>query len=117
MSKISVIRGDDKTMTINVKNSDGSPFNLTNCLILFTVKKRDYLTDEDDTRALIKKTCTITDASGGVASLSLTSIDTDNDTDDYFYDFQIKNSSGKVVSSQKDSFEIIQNVSKRIISA
>lgn len=117
MAKITTIRGDDKAMTIYVKNKDGSPYDLTECLVLFTVKKRDYLTDENDDRATIKKTCSIVDKLGGEAGLELTTIDTDHEPDDYFYDFKIKNKAGKVVSSQKDSFEIIQDVSKRIISA
>lgn len=115
MAKISIIRQDDIERTIYVKNKDGSPYNLTDCSIFFTVKKDSDLTDTNDDDAVIKKSVAIINAVNGEAKLSLTTIDTDIDADNYYYDFQIVDSQGKITSCMKDNFEVVQDVSKRII--
>jgi len=116
MAKISIIRQDDIERTIYVKSKDGNAYDLTDCKIFFTVKTNSNLTDTDDDDAIIKKSVAITDAVNGVAKLSLTTIDTDIKADEYFYDFQIVDAQGKITSCIKDNFEVIQDVSKRIIS-
>jgi len=116
MAKLQVIRQDDLRRTVYVKNKDGSPYDLTNCQIFFTVKTYDHLKDTDDNSVIIKKSVAIVDASGGEALLTLTSVETDIDENDYYYDFQIIDAQGRVTSCVKDNFEVNQDVTKRTIS-
>ena len=70
---IKQIQGDTRVFTVTVTDNDGSAYDLTDYTIRFTVKSDK---DTVDGSADISTTGTITDATGGVFTVSLTNDDT-----------------------------------------
>ena len=112
MSKIEVIRGDDVTLTVTFQDENGTAINLTGSTLYFTVK--GDLTATDDTGALISKdVVSHTTPLSGISSVALSNTDTNITAGDYYYDFQLKNSSNKITSTSKGVFSVINDVTKR----
>lgn len=112
MSKIEVIRGDDVTLNATFQDENGQAINLTGCTVFFTVK--DNYTSTDDTAALISKTVTAhTFPLLGQTSIDLTNTDTNLPEADYYYDFQLKDVSNKITSTQRGLLAITWDVTRR----
>lgn len=112
MSKIEVIRGDDVTLNATFQDENGQAINLTGCTVFFTVK--DNYTSTDDSAALISKTVTShTFPLLGQTSISLTSTDTNLAEADYYYDFQLKDASNKITSTQRGLLAVTWDVTRR----
>ena len=84
---ITITRGDTTTLKVVVYNN-GSVFNLTGYTPVLTVK-----TSKDSTTNVIQVTGSVTDATNGVVTFSLSSSDTSVDCSTYYYDVQVSNSS------------------------
>lgn len=111
------IRGDSRIIQINVFQSDGkTPFNLTGCTVFFTVNANsDNTTDVDTSAVIALKTSTFSSPTSGIANLSLTNVITQDITPDvYFYDIQLKDSSGNITSLAQNTFQIIPDVTRSI---
>lgn len=110
-SKITIIRGDDVTRQMTFTNADGTPFDLTNYTILFTVKKRVRDTDADALIAI--EWNTHTNPTQGETTFSLTHNQTDITAGLYTYDFQLRLNS-VVTSTRSGCFEVLQDITQRI---
>ena len=71
--EITIDQGADATIELHLVEQDGSVKNLTNHTVTAKLKK-NYTSDSADTTDF---TCTVSDATGGVATMSLTNIQTD----------------------------------------
>lgn len=113
-STIIVNRGDDTGLTLTFKDENGVAVDLTGSTLFFTVKNGDYADEADDTDAEIaKEVTTHDDPTNGITSVSLTNSDTDLEAGDYVYDFQLKDSSNKIMSTQAGIFRVRADVTKR----
>ncbi len=84
---ITIDQGADVAIELHLTNKDGSPKDLANHTVE-AVMKRTYNSDSDDTHEF---NCIIaTPASDGIATLSLTNIQTDNlKSGQYVYDVEL----------------------------
>jgi len=113
MSKITVIRGDDVTLNATFKDENGTAINITGYTVFFTVKSD--LTATTDTGALISKTVTgHSSPTTGQTTVSLTSTDTNLAEGNYYYDFQTKDGSNKISSTDRGTFVVKTDVTRRI---
>jgi len=113
-STIKVIRGDDHTISINLKDWDGVAVDLTGATVYFTVRKESTVWDATDDTALIEIDQTShVDASAWLTNIVLTNTDTDIAVLDYCYDLQIKFTNWIINSIESGIFSIIQDVTKR----
>lgn len=93
-------RGDDEEYAITVTGTDGGPFDLTNCAVQFTAKRR--LRDPDEDAVIIKDLddgIEVTNASGGLATLRLASADTVGlpaQRTSLYYDIQVTDEDGLI---------------------
>lgn len=110
---LSVYRRDDKTFTFYFYDENGSAIDLTDCTLFVTVKQN---IDDTDANAKISGTLTVTaPATAGIATWTLTPSDTQYLAGQYFWDIQLKNSIGKITTVIKDVFEVIPDVTIRIV--
>lgn len=110
MNKLKLIRGDDTTITVALKQN-GIALDITDYTIFFTLKKNLNDSDED---SVIQKT--ITDhvsPEEGQTSIILTSNDTNIKPGGYFWDLQMKDPNGLISSTQYGTAEILQDVTRR----
>jgi len=112
MSKIEVIRGDDITINATFKDDNGDAINITGYTVFFTVK--DNYTSTTDSAALISKTVTShTFPLLGQTSIDITNTETNLAEADYYYDFQLKDTSSKIASTQRGIFAVSWDVTRR----
>ena len=112
MADITVYKGDSKTLTITVKDSDGDAQNLTGYTVYLTVKKKD---SDADSTALINKAFTNLSQSlyPGQAQLTLSTTDTNITARQYVFDIELNNSGSPSLIRKtlvKGTFEVIQDV-------
>ncbi len=103
-------RGDTKQVTITIKKADGTAFDLTGATITFTMKKDE--TDPDASAVIQKNAVLQVPSTDGIAILTLTSADTAKDTGEYYYDFQLVDSTGRVATLLKETVEILQDITE-----
>lgn len=109
---LEIIRGDTRAIDVTVKDSSGSPINITGGSVFFTVNASE--SPADDTDAEISKDVTShTDAANGESRINLTSTDTDIDPGEYFYDIQFVDSADNVSSNEKGSFVVKSDITRR----
>jgi len=102
MSEINLVakRGDDEEYAITVTGSAGEPFDLTDCELQFTAKRR--LTDPDEEAVIVKTSgdgIEVTNPTGGLATMTLTSADTAGlpaHRTGLYYDIQVTDSDGLI---------------------
>lgn len=115
MTKIKdYIRGDSRAISLTVRDAEGDAFNLTGCTVFFTVNATEA--PDDDTAAIIEKEVTVhTNPTAGLTTISITNADTQDLTPgSYWYDIQLKDTSGNITSLKKDRFIIISDITRRI---
>lgn len=95
MATIKWVQNDTApSISISVKNSDGTAYNLTGC----TVRLRIRDTDTDtETNSNSNNTCTITSATGGTVTYAPNSTDLP-DVKNYAADLEITTASSKVTT-------------------
>jgi hypothetical protein len=85
MTQLSMTRGDTLIFDVAVVDINGAPVSLTGKMLIFTVKAR--LSDADNAAIAQKKSpasgITITNAAGGLATVTLAPSDTRNLTDQW----------------------------------
>lgn len=117
MTKIkNYIRGDSRNIAIQVYQSDGvTPLSLVGATVFFTVNASNSPTD--DSGAVISKTVTShTNPALGQTTVSLLNTDTQNITPGtYYYDVQVKDVAGNILSQQQDQFLVIADITRRIV--
>ena len=102
---ITITRNTTEPLTLNF-TSNGIAVNLTGSTVYFTVKS-DFR--NVDSEALISKTITSHSMpTAGITSLTLSTLDTDIDIGNYFYQIAIKNSLSEISRSYTGNF-IVQN--------
>jgi hypothetical protein len=114
-NNITVVRGDDHTLTFTLKDENAAVVDLTGATVFFTVKKATIVeSSTDDTNASISKTLAASDPTNGIALVYLTNSDTNLDpTVSYLYDFQVKFSDGKIRSVVSGAFIVTADVTRR----
>lgn len=110
--KIDIIRGDYRNIEVTFRKSDGSAYDLTGGTVFFTVNSSQD--PSDDTGAEIQKDVSShSNPTEGKTTISLTSSDTEIDPGTYYYDIQLKDSAGNIVSAEKAKFEITSDITRR----
>lgn len=118
MSDLVAVRGDNETYDLTVVLPSGSPVNLTDATLWFTVKKNKY---EADSAALISKTSALNggitianqNTDPGEAAIALVPTDTNKLVPgDYYFDVQMKSSTGTVTTLADGIIEITADVTR-----
>lgn len=111
------IRGDARTLQIPVTQSDGvTPFNLAGCEVFFTLNSSEQPSDDgtDSTAVIKKSTSSFSGASNNIAQIALQNSDTQPLTEGvYWYDIQLKDSSGNIYSLGRNTFQVIDDITTR----
>jgi len=127
----SYIRGDSRLLLIPVYEADGTtPFNLTSCTVYFTLNASNPAPDDGtDATAVIKKsvstgfvtvytspTVNLPQASVPyIAQIQLLNADTQPLIDEtYYYDIQLKDSSGSITSLGTNVWGVIDDTTTRV---
>ena len=113
---VKVIKGDDVDLTTIFNDQDGNPINITWYTVFLTVKlKSDInINDDTDTDAKIKKNVTAhTSPLTGTTVIALSNTETDINVGMYTADLQLKDTGGKISSTQQFEFEILPEVTQR----
>ena len=112
---IKVIRGDDETIQLTFKDSDGVAINITGYTIFFTVKLECEIdvSDSVDATAVIKKEITShSDPTHGITQLVLNEADTNLAPGIYYWDLQLVKD-GVVSSTQRGELELTTDITRR----
>jgi len=115
MSKVNLseYRGDDIDYSFEFIDGDGNPVDITGWALFFTLKNN---IDDDDNTAVLKVDVTgHTDPVNGKTKITLPKEDTDGLAGDYVYDFQYKDSSGKVKTIMSGEIEFLKDVTIRTV--
>lgn len=111
MANIRIKRGDNRILTINTVDCEGTLVDASGWTIYFTVRlaipATSVVTDND---AIISKT--ITGLSTGVHTMELTKTDTNIDPKKYVFDFQINKADGSPYSSETGIFIIQADITR-----
>jgi len=112
MAKLTIIRGDTRTITATFVDSSGTAIDLTGGTVFFTANADSSPTD--DTSAAIEKDVTSFDAPAtGVQDITLSASDTNVTPGTYYYDLQFVSSGGVVTSQPQDKLIIKADISRR----
>ena len=108
---LSVVRGDDKTYEVTVKDRNGVVVNITSYTASFTVRVQPL-----DTAAIFTKTLAsgiaLTAPTTGVLQVTLTAADTTQDLGKYHYDLQVVDTGGNILTVLRGNFKICFDVSR-----
>ena len=112
MASISRYRGDTAVDSFTVLDSDGTARNVTSHTFLMTIDEKLNPTSEATQIAQIPGT--IVDAAAGEIEFQCEdgSFDFDIDPGTYYYDIQMTDSGGRVVTLAKDEYIIDQDITK-----
>lgn len=128
------IRGDTRVLAIPITKSDGTAFDLTGCEVFFTVNASNNPTADNDSSAVIAlkqsapfscpAACTVNGVSyttnqntttSGIAWLTITNtISQDIAPGTYYYDVQLKDSSGNITSLLQNQFTVVADITRSI---
>lgn len=111
-NKLKIIRGDTITIPLTITDSNGSAVDLTGATIFFTIKEN--LNDADSDALLQKNVTSHVSDSGGLSQIDLATTDTNLSEGTYYYDIQIKFSSGAITSTQPQTLKVYQDVTRRV---
>jgi hypothetical protein len=105
--------GDDAPIALTLLKSDGTAFDLTGCVVLFSVKQYP----QDTAFALQKSSAnggvTITNAAGGLATVNLTAAETAALAEGvYQFDVQVIDASSKKHTLIKGTLVLLQHPSR-----
>ena len=113
---IEIIRGDSHKVKLTFKQADGTAYDITGGKVFFTATKESN--PKDDTKAEIAlddsdPQIIITDAPAGLAEVNLTPSDTELTPREYYYDAQLVDGIGNVVSRDRDVLKITPDITRR----
>ncbi|OGX06478.1 MAG: hypothetical protein A2Z88_03410 [Omnitrophica WOR_2 bacterium GWA2_47_8] len=115
MSKINLseYRGDDIDYVFEFINGNGDPIDITGWVLFFTLKKS---VNDDDSAALLKiDVASHSDPVNGKSKITIPKESSDDLAGDYVYDFQYKDSSGRVKTIMSGEIEFIKDVTIRTV--
>lgn len=111
---IFIIRGDTSSLDFQL-TEDGTPVDITGATVFFTCKPT--IADEaTDATAVIEVEVApgdLTDPTQGKTTIPLSASDTDVEPADYYYDIQVKKSSGAIVSIPARKLRISGDITRR----
>lgn len=112
MASISRYRGDTAVDSFIVKNADGTVRNVTDHTFLLTIDEKLNPTSAATQVAQIP--ATIVDGPNGEIEFQPEdgSFDFDIDPGTYYYDIQMTDSGGRVVTLVKDEYLVLQDITK-----
>jgi hypothetical protein len=113
MTKIKdMIRGDTRSFPVTFYDSDGvTPLSLVGGTVKFTVNATEE--PSDNSAAVIQKTITVhTSPLNGQTTIALSSSDTNITPGEYYYDVQLTDASGNVLSKKKDILTVISDITR-----
>ena len=103
-------RGDTFPWTFTVKDAAGAPVDITGFSFLLTV---DPVPDPTtNVNNLFQLSGTITNAPGGVVQFSLSTLQANQNPNDYFYDVQMTDGAGKIRTIARGTFTFEQDITK-----
>jgi hypothetical protein len=112
-----LIRGDAFSLTIPVRNADGTPFDFTGYKVFLTVKRSVDDTGEmtlDDSDAVLQvEVSSVSNPTAGTVVIPVSSADMEIAPGTYYYDVQFVPSSGEPWSLHYDDFIVIPDVTRR----
>ena len=111
------IRGDSRTIQINIFQTDGvTPFDLTGCEVFFTVNSSNNPTaDTDASAAIALKSSSISNPTLGICNLTITNVISQDITPGvYYYDVQLKDTSGNITSLAQNQFTVIADITRSV---
>jgi hypothetical protein len=115
VENIEVTRGDDKRWSLLLTKRDGTPHNITDWIVFFTVKQSH--SDADASAKIVKNITSHADPINGMTLIDLAAADTASLTlGDYYYDIQTKTPTGKIYTIQKGKFVIAYDVTTRTVT-
>lgn len=107
-TSLNIFRGDDVTIKVTVKDSDGNAIDITGYTFWLTAKKQE---DDTDANAVMQKEVTShTDEENGKTAIELSNSDTDVDVESYYYDIQMKDDSDKITTLVKGTMNVKQDI-------
>ncbi len=106
---LSIYEGEDQVNTVTILDSAGSPVDITGYTFLFVVKNK--LTDSDGNALIYKEITTHSDPTNGITEITLIPADTSDKAGNYFYYYQLLDTSTKRrVVLKNANFQIEQRV-------
>ena len=115
-SQINIIRGNSVTLNLLIKDTDGTPIDITGYTVWFTVRATIPATRIiDDTTALIsvkQEAGDLTDPTHGITSMGLSPSKTNVATGDHFYDIQYSTDGVNRYSCSVGRFVIAPDVTR-----
>ena len=117
MSHLTFKRWDQFNTTVTLRNSDGTPTNITWCTVYFIIRDTsnpDSPNDTDDSVKLTKDITSHTDAVNWVTQIQFLSTDTDIEPWQYFREIQVKFGNDDIYSSATWTITINNDLNKRI---
>lgn len=99
-------RGDTYIRNLSFKTATGTPINLTNYSIKFTMRA------DIEGEVIITKNLTITDAVNGLANLTLSASEMNLAVKNYYFDFQLTTSDSRVITFDKGLFNITYDITR-----
>ena len=106
MEKIYHIQWDTLDFTITIRNSDGTPVDITGASLIFTVSASSTSTP------VIQKACTIVDWPTWSAQVSASSSEMDFEVGIYKWEIQITGSGGDVTTTPIQAIEILPQLTQ-----
>ena len=107
-------QGDDHTFYVTITDGDDAAIDITDWLILFTLKNGSDASTNDDNAVLTKDVSSHYDAAGGKSSFIIEDTDCNTLTGPYKYSIKIVKDDGTVKTLQKGNMEFTDNPTKRI---
>jgi hypothetical protein len=109
ITKLSMVRGDTTSYTLNFSNEQGQPINITGWVLYFTLKQSWQL---PDSQASLQKTITNhSDPTNGITTLQISHADTYSlYPRDYDFDIEAVDTSGNVYTILRGKFTIDYDV-------
>ena len=113
---IEIIRGDSHRIKVSFKEADGTAYDITDGKVFFTVTKETSPDNDDNAVIALSDSdpqITITNATEGLAEVQLTPDDTEQNPGDYYYDAQLVDAIGNVVSRDREVLKINPDITRR----
>lgn len=111
--KLTLQRGNPVTKTITFTDVNGDPYDLTGLTVLFTVKHKNDLAQNDDDALIVIDIDTHTDEENGITELELSETDTDIPIGTYKWDLRLYSYGTLQVNTDKGICEVVEVVTKR----
>lgn len=118
MTDFSMIRGDTKTLTVTLTNSNGSPLDLTDKTLTFTATRWGYSTGIVKTEG---DGIEVTSALDGICEITIDPADTADLEPDYWggysllsytWDFQVENEAGEVRTPLRGRLKVYPDMTR-----